>query len=258
MVKQFFRGRQLLITLLMIVGALVLVRLGFWQLDRLAQRRAINSAIASRQAEPPVPLTPALAADTTQEYRRVELRGVFDSKQEIVLRNRSLDGVTGVHVITPLRFTGADGAPEAVLVDRGWLPNIAASAEARAAYAAPAGEVTVVGQIRRSQENFGGPADPPFSAVRPRLDAWFLVNIPRITEQLGYPLLPVFVEQLPTTDDPDLPRRDPLTDLGEGPHLGYAIQWFAFSVILLVGYVVFVLRRQRLAAGNGRGERVKG
>lgn len=250
MVKQFFRGRQLLVTLLMIVGALVLVRLGIWQLDRLAQRRAINSAIASRQAEPPVPLAPALAADTTQEYRRVELHGVFDSTQEIVLRNRSLDGATGVHVITPLRFTGADGAPLAVLVDRGWLPNIAASAEARAAYAAPAGEVALVGQIRRSQENFGGPADPPFTAERPRLDAWFLVNIPRITEQVGYPLLPVFVEQLPATGDPDLPRRDPLTDLGEGPHLGYAIQWFAFSVILLVGYVVFVLRRQRLAAGT--------
>ena len=250
MVKQFFRGRQLLATLLMIVGALVLARLGIWQLDRLAQRRAINTAIASRQAEPPVPLTPALAADPAQEYRRVELRGVFDPAQEIVLRNRSVDGVTGVHVLTPLRFTGADGAPLAVLVDRGWLPNIAASAAARAPYAAPTGESTLVGQIRRSQEHFGGPADPPFTAERPRLDAWFLVNIPRITEQAGYPLLPVFVEQLPAAGDPGLPRRDPLTDLGEGPHMAYAVQWFAFAVILLVGYVVFVLRRQRLAAGR--------
>lgn len=245
MIKLLFRGRRLWMTLAVLAGGLVLARLGIWQLDRLAQRRAINAAIQARQAQPPAPLNAALAQDTTQEYRRVELRGVFDQSQEIVQRNRTLGGASGVHVLTPLRLSGAPGDQPAVLVDRGWLPLGQADAAARAAYAAPGGEVTLLGQIRRSQADFGGPDDPPLSAERPRLDAWFHVDIPRIAQQTGYPLLPVFVEQLPAPGDPELPKRDPLTDLGEGPHLGYAIQWFAFALILLAGYLAINYQRRR-------------
>lgn len=245
MLNQLFRGWRLWQTLAVVLIALLFVRLGIWQLDRLSQRRAINAAIQSRMAEQPAPLTPELAQASGQEYRRVVLRGVFDPAQEVVLRNRTLDGAPGVHVLTPLRFAGPGGAPLAVLVDRGWLPLSRAGAEQRQAYAPPAGQVELLGQIRRSQENFGGPDDPPLSAERPRLDAWFHVDIPRISQQTGYALLPVFVEQLAAPGDPELPKPDPLADLGEGPHLGYAIQWFAFAVIALVGYGVFSYQQAR-------------
>ncbi|HNP70890.1 MAG TPA: SURF1 family protein [Kouleothrix sp.] len=245
MFEALFRGRRLWATLAVVAGALILARLGIWQLDRLAQRRAVNAAIGARRAEPAAQLNTALAQDATQEYRRVELRGVFDSAQEIVQRNRTLDGAPGVHVLTPLRFTDAQGHQLAVLVDRGWLPQSMAGPAERAAYAAPGGQVALLGQIRRSQEDFGGPSDPPLSAERPRLDAWFHVDPQRVAQQTGYPLLPVFIEQLPAAGDPALPKRDPLTDLGEGPHLGYAIQWFAFAVILLVGYLALSYQRLR-------------
>lgn len=245
MFNQLFRGRHLWRTLGVVLIALVFARLGIWQLDRLAQRRAINTAIQSRMAEPPAALTPELAQASGQEYRRVALRGTYDASQELVLRNRTLEGAPGVHVLTPLRYAGPDGAPLAVLVDRGWLPLSQSGAEQRQAYAAPAGEVQLLGQIRRSQEDFGGPDDPPFTAERLRLDAWFHVDIPRIGQQTGYPLLPVFVEQLPAPGDPALPKPDPLADLGEGPHLGYAIQWFAFALIALVGYGAFSYQQAR-------------
>jgi surfeit locus 1 family protein len=241
MLKDLFRGRRLLITTLVLAGAVVLCRLGIWQLDRLAQRRAINATIAARMSDPPVPLTKALAEMDGQEYRRVEVRGVFDSSQEIVQRNRALNGAPGVHVLTPLRLSGSDAA---VLVDRGWLPQGESTPDTRRAYAAPTGEVQVQGQIRRSQEDAGAPFDPPLSADRPRLDAWFHVDTTRIGQQTGYQLLPVFIEQLPAPGDLALPRPDPTTDLGEGPHLSYAIQWFSFALILLVGYVAFVYRQR--------------
>lgn len=249
MVQAFFRGRQLWMTLLVIIGAIVLCRLGIWQLDRLAQRRAINATIAARMADPVVPLTAALAAADGQEYRHVEARGVFDPSHEIVLRNRALDGAPGMHVLTPLHLSGSDAA---VLIDRGWLPQSQSDAGVRQAYGAPAGEVVVIGQLRRSQENFGAPYDPAFSAERPRLDAWFHVDIARIAQQTGYALLPMFVEQLPAPGDPPLPRRDPTTDLGQGPHLSYAIQWFAFALILVVGYVAFVHQQRRKSAEGSR------
>lgn len=239
MLKALFSGRRLWATLLVVVGIAITCRLGIWQLDRLAQRRAINATIDTRMAQPPAALAAPLADPAALEYRRVEVRGVYDPAQEIVLRNRALDGAPGVHVLTPLRLSGAGVA---VLIDRGWIPLDQADQADRGAFAPPAGEVAVVGVVRRSQEDAGGPADPPLAAGQSRRDAWFRVDIPRIEQQAGYPLLPLFVEQQPASGDPPLPRRVATTDLGEGPHLGYAIQWFAFALILLVGYLAFTRR----------------
>jgi len=236
-------------TLLVIVGTLALGRLGIWQLDRLAQRRAINSSLNTRIAQPAARLDGAAIDPATMEYRRVEARGIYDSAQEIVLRNRELDGMPGVHILTPLRISGS---ATAVLVDRGWIPRDQADPSARSAFAAPQGEVLVVGIARRSQEDLGGPQDPPLGPDRPRLDAWFRVNVAGIQQQAGYALLPIFIEQQPdpasagvSPGDPALPRRAPIADLGEGPHLGYAVQWFGFAIILLVGYIVFTYQQAR-------------
>ena len=249
MIKALFSGRRLWMTLLVIVGALALGRLGIWQLDRLAQRRAYNSALNSRMAQPALTLDGAAIDPAALEYRRVEAHGVYDSAQEIVLRNRELDGVPGVHVLTPLRISGSDMA---VLVDRGWIPRDLSDPAARAAFAAPPGEVLVAGIARRSQEDTGGPQDPPLGPDRPRLDAWFRVNIARIQQQTGYPLLPIFIEEQPmpassgtSPNGSELPRRVTTTDLGEGPHMSYAIQWFAFAIILVAGYIAFTYQQAR-------------
>ena len=86
------------------------------------------------------------------------------------------------------------------------------------------------------------PADPPLGPDLPRLDAWFRVDLPRIQEQTPYPLLPVYVEQAPEPgrSGPPWPQ-DPIA-LSEGSHLSYALQWFAFATILLVGYVARAIR----------------
>jgi surfeit locus 1 family protein len=241
MLKILFTGRQLWATLLVIASAAVCCRLGIWQLDRLAQRRAQNAWIDARMAAPPMQLTGAPVDPNALDYRQVEVRGVYDPSVEIVLRNRALEGVPGVHIITPLRLHGNNAA---VLVDRGWVPLDHSSPEARRAFAEP-GEIVVQGVARHSEEDAGGPQDPPLAAGQLRRDSWFRVNIRQIEQQVGYKLLPVFIEQQPTPGAPKLPRRIPTTDLGEGPHLSYTIQWFAFAAILLVGYPAFVYQRRR-------------
>ena len=247
MIRNLFTGRRLWMTPLVIIGALILGRLGIWQLDRLAQRRAFNSSLNTRMAQPALTLAGAAIDPDALEYRRVEVRGVYDPAQEIVLRNRELDGTPGVHVLTPLRLSGSDTA---VLVDRGWIPRDQADQAARKAFAAPPGEVLVTGIARRSQEDVGGPQDPPLGPERPRLDAWFRVKIDSIQQQAGYPLLPIFIEQQPAPGDPELPRRVATADLGEGPHRGYAVQWFAFAIILVVGYIAFIYTQTQWAPNH--------
>jgi surfeit locus 1 family protein len=240
MLKLLFTGRRLWLTLLVLVGALVCCRLGIWQLDRLAQRRAQNALIDERMAQSAVALDGAPVDPAVLDYQRVEVRGVYDPAQEIVLRNRALDGSPGVHVLTPLRLDGGDAA---VLVDRGWLPLELAAPAARRAYAEPPGPAVVQGIARRSQSGAGGPQDPPLPAGESRRDAWFRVDIAAIEQQVGYRLLPVFIELQPAPGDPQLPRRVATTDLGEGSHLSYTVQWFSFAAILVVGYLAWTYQQ---------------
>jgi surfeit locus 1 family protein len=227
------------ITLGVILVMLGLLRLGIWQLERLEQRRATNALIASRLNQPPLQLTGQAIDAETNEYRSIVVTGTYDHSQEVVLRNRSRGGVPGMDILTPLRMTGSD---QSVLVNRGWVPLLQAEAAARQQFVV-AGTVTVTGIVRKPQAPIGswGPQDQRRDGQR--LDSWFRADVARIAEQIPYPILPFYIEQLPVPGAPDLPHPQPNIELGEGPHLGYAIQWFSFATILVCGYAAFVVTR---------------
>jgi len=221
-----------------------MVGLGFWQLARLRERQASNIEIRARLAQPPQTLT--AATGELPEYQPVQAQGTYDFAQEIVLKNRAHDGQPGVHVLTPLRLA----AGGAVLVDRGWIPYLEADAVARTPYQQPTGLVAVIGIARRSQSRSAPflPADPTASPTGPRLDAWFWPDIAQIQIQTPYRLLPFYIELAPVPGAPALPAGGYEVDLSDGPHLSYAIQWFSFSLILLVGSTVLWRRGRRRAA----------
>ena len=193
MVRYIFTGKRLIATFLVLIGVVALCGLGMWQLDRHSQRAALNARIAAGLAQSPVALE-TVGDPQSLDYRLVTARGEFDPTHEVLLRNRSFNGVTGYHVITPLRLSGRN---EAVLVDRGWIPLTEASPDVRRKFNPPAGEMVVTGIARQPETYVGGPQDPPLSPERPRLDAWFRVDVARIQEQTPYPLLPLFIEVQP-------------------------------------------------------------
>src|SRR5258708_6022169 len=98
--------------------AIVCVRLGFWQLDRLGQRRARNAILAARLALPPLTVDRETSPDSARQ-RRLIARGVYDFAGELIGAGRSFDGTPGLALVTPLRLK--DGS--AVFVDRGWVPS---------------------------------------------------------------------------------------------------------------------------------------
>jgi surfeit locus 1 family protein len=231
----------------LLVAALTMIGLGVWQLGRLQERRALNADIRRRLSEPPLALDGSSLADAAQwEYRRVIVRGVFDFSQEIVQRNRAHQQAPGVHVITPLKIAGS---ATAILVDRGWIPYESGAPAARAAYQTPAGEVAVEGVLRASQTRPYPflPADPTRGPDDSRLDQWYWLNVEQIQQQIPYPLLPMFVELAPS--EPAGPIQLPISgyeiDLSDGPHLSYAIQWFAFAAIAVVGPLAYWVQQRR-------------
>ena len=72
-------------------------------------------------------------------------------------------------------------------------------------------------------------------------------DVARIAEQLPYPILPAYVQlqtQQPAQAGPR-PAVLPEPVLDEGPHLSYAIQWFIFTTIAIVGYPLILRRKAR-------------
>lgn len=204
--------------------AALCVRLGIWQLDRLETRRARNATIVAARTRPPIELQGwGLSADSARD-RRIHARGVYDFAHERRWPGRTRQDAPGVALLTPLRL--ADGA--AVFIDRGWVPSADAWHVDLGAWREP--ESAAVNGL-------GLPAP------RDRGD----VNPAALADSLPYPVLPFVVVQLP--GDSGAARSRPLrwaaAAPNNGPHLSYAIQWFSFAVIVVVGTVALLRKSCR-------------
>lgn len=221
---------------------IICVRLGFWQLDRLEQRRSWNTHVLTQLGLPVIDLADADLPASDLEYRRMVVTGEWQREDEILLRNRSLNDQPGYHLVTPLLVEDLGWA---VLVDRGWVPFDAGEGQGLARYVQP-GTVTVEGILLPSEEepSWSILADPTLGPDDEALQAWRVLSIERIQAQLNYPLFDYYLA-LPNLDEAavDAPIPDPNIDLSEGPHLGYAIQWFSFAAIAVVGGGYWLRRR---------------
>lgn len=237
-----FSRRWWFATLLVLAAAAVMIRLGIWQLDRLEQRRAFNTQVESARKQLALDLNEGQLADIAQmEWRAVQFAGEYDFANQVAVRNQYYAGQYGYHLMTPLLSQGI-----AVVVDRGWIPADSNSTpEDWRKYDVP-GEVKVAGQIRLGQGKpaFGGIADA-LPADGSKLHVWNNANIEQIAHQLPYPILPVYIQQNydPLDEEPPIPFQ-PTLELTEGPHFGYALQWFTFAAILLIGYPFFIGKQE--------------
>lgn len=241
MLRKMFSWKWLFTTLLVFAGTAVCIRLGLWQLDRLEQRRAFNAQVETMRAASPLDLNESTPQDiASMEWRSVIISGEYDFENQVALRNQYNEGIYGFHLITPLLSKGT-----AVLVDRGWIPaGSDSSAEDWRVYDEP-GTVIVTGQVRLGQGKpaFGGVADaPPMNGTR--LEVWNNLDLEKISAQIPYPILGVYIQPVvdPGDTTPPIPYQ-PIIELTEGSHFGYALQWFTFAVILFVGYP-FYLNKQ--------------
>jgi surfeit locus 1 family protein len=250
-ILHIFSRRWLLATVLVVAGVALCVRLGIWQLQRLDQRRAFNGRVEAQIDQAPLALTSeALQADLyNMEYRQVVVTGKYDHTQQIAIANQSWGNEWGVDLVTPLVISGTQ---QAILVDRGWIPGNAYQSGDWSQYDEP-GIVEVRGVLRRPQTHadFGRRTDPTLGPDEPRRSAWNFVNIEELSKQTSYPLLSAYLQEAPDPQWTSMPyRSQPKIELTEGPHMGYALQWFTFATLLGVGYPFFIRRQERAPRGQ--------
>lgn len=198
-----------------VVIAAACVRLAFWQLDRLALRRERNATIEAAFREPPIPAEQALR-DSVSRFRRVIAAGRWDYAREATIPGRTRSGSPGVHIVTPMLLAGGT----TVFVNRGWV------------YSPDARTVELTRWHEGEQGEVVGYIDEVPSSLRATVARPYLVALTDTTSSA-----------VPEASRPA--RLSPPAFRDEGPHLNYAVQWFSFAAIALIGTPFVVRRRLR-------------
>jgi surfeit locus 1 family protein len=229
--------RTVLFVITLLVAATA-TGLGFWQLRRLAARRAANrEAIAARTLPPQ-----AVNRDWPPlSQRRAVISGRFVEDHEFILRGRVVQGVPAVQVVTPLRLPDRDTA---VLVNRGFVPAPDATDPGNATWSEP-GDITLHGVLLPGPDR--GDGDPITNNGR---ETWRAMDLSAMRRRLPFPVASVYlVAEADSGSDTHTirgrlyPIRAEPPELTEGPHLSYAIQWFGIALASIAFGLVFVLRR---------------
>ncbi len=219
--------------LLAFVAVVAFVYFGLWQLQRLDERQQQNAEVRANTAQSIEPVGEAQGA----EWVRVSAVGTYQPEDQILVRSRSQDGISGYHVLTPLEY-----APGQVLiVNRGFVPlGIGNNDVDGVTTEIPLEVVTVEGVLRATQiRGRLGPTDPPEG----KLEKIARVDIARISQQLDAEVYDYWLQLSEQQPAQELyPVYVPLPELDEGPHLAYAVQWFTFALVVIIGYPV-ILRK---------------
>jgi surfeit locus 1 family protein len=227
-----------------------MVLLGLWQLRRLDEKRDLKATVEARQEEPAadvrtvVPEGAVVGDDAVEAvvHRSVTATGTYADDDSFVVENRTFNGASGAWVLTPLVLD--DGS--AVVVNRGFLGfNREGVIDPPPS---PEGQVVVEGLLLESETRGRFGASDPDEGT---LDVLARVDLERVSEQVDYDVLPLYVQLISSTpgevNAEGVPELVPLgrPEPSEGPHLSYAVQWFTFTIIAVVGYALLLRRVAR-------------
>jgi len=232
--------RPLLAVALLAVAAVICASLGFWQLGRAGEARALTERVALAAAEAPVPLRTSDRAAETLRYVRVEIAGRYVPERQILADNVVHDGTAGYDVLTP--FEPLDGGPW-LMVNRGWVP---ANPDRRVLPDVPVdgGTRIVTGMLDALPVPGLRLGEPPTAESRAPLTVISFPTVGDLETLLGRPL---FGYQLLL--DAEQPggyvRKLPAPSLAPEKHLAYAAQWWLFGSIAGGGAVVIAWRSLR-------------
>jgi len=216
--------RRMIVPLLIgLLGGAILIALGIWQVNRLAEKEALLARIDQRIADAPLPL-PATPNPEADRYMPVSAPGRFTGEHVDVLVSRKQIG-PGVRVVEVFETGG-----RRILVDRGFLPDDQRDAPRES------GPATVEGNLHWPEETDGFTPPPD-----PKTGLWFARDVAAMAKALNTE--PTFIVARRQTGGAIEPM--PVDSSGiPNDHRNYAITWFSLAAVWL-GMTAYLLWRIR-------------
>lgn len=220
-------SRWISFTALVLVAIIGFGFLSRWQFERAEQHRKERLTIEQGQ------VIPETQTDVTinPEFSRVTVSGTY-LDQDILVRQRPLDGGNGYWVLTPLQ---PEANVDKLWVLRGWLSASTQAQEVPPIPNAPTGSVTIEGAIRVFEEPRANVSGLPDSVIS-RMSL----------EELAFAgAAQGKVLQLIQSNPPDNLIPVPLPEVDEGQNISYAIQWILFAIVAMSGWFIFLRREAK-------------
>ena len=227
--------------ILSLVGVLILVMLGNWQMRRKAWKRDLIQLVQERIGSEPVDiesLSQRALEGKDIRYQPIKVTGAFDFAHErfyfLPFKNQ-----TGWHVFTPLRLSSGD----IVFIDRGFVPESFKQQNSRRD-GLPTGQVEIEGLARPFQDNQG--MFVPDN--NPRDNQWYWRDGKALYDSMpGYQgqRFAFMIDAKKSAQYGKWPRAGVTRIKFQDKHLGYALTWYGLALTLVGVFGVFSYVRLR-------------
>jgi surfeit locus 1 family protein len=224
-------GKLMLFSLLLLP---LLTGLGFWQLERAAEKRTIQESWRKQQALAPVPFEEITFSSQT-DFRRVSLRGRFDAEHYWLLENRILDGNLGYEVLMPFYLASDSAKADLVLVNRGWVAA-GAYRNQLPEFGTPAGIIRISGSLVEPSDNrfIKGNVDQKGEWPRKILEIDLESLGAQLQSEMDQTAIHNAVLQIDADNAAALNVHWQPINMTPSKHQGYAVQWFSMAFVLLI------------------------
>ncbi|WP_179952105.1 SURF1 family protein [Marinicella rhabdoformis] len=225
-----------LFTALWLAIFLLMLRLGFWQLNRAEEKRELLDHLSEST---PLEVTDAASVSKVPRFRTIQVKGEWDSEVAFYLENQFHDGQVGFHVYSVMSFF--DGAVFA-LVNRGWVKQISAAKDpvtARQVWTLLQGDWPRPGVQLGEQTLTDDEKQQVTYLTEDVTKKWLKSRFCGQKNNKDCIILP-FIFKLNQLM-PDGYERDWKSQMmPPEKHQAYAVQWFTMSLVLFLLYLVFL------------------
>ena len=241
LLKNYIFKFKLIPTLIFAITFCGFIVLCFWQIDRADQKNVLNSNYTDRQQEAIIVLDKNNVIDEKSSllWRKVEFEGSFINKQNIILDNQIFNQIAGFNIITPFKIRGSDSL---VLINRGWHPNLKNRET-----------LPIINEISDERILQGHIASFPVSGIKlgknnietlnSQIFRFQRLDAAELNYFFSAKIMPYMIYLDPIIDK-ELYGNFKLPAPDSQKNYGYAFQWFAFAITLLIIFIRLSMKRK--------------
>ena len=232
---------KFLTSILTLIFITLFAYLGMWQLDRAEYKRNLYTEFENRQSSSETDFNQEANNKLDKQaliWKRIKVRGEFLEQYQILLDNQVEDTHAGYFVYTPFKI---DQSEKVVLVNRGWLianTDRTVSPE----LVMTNGPVEINAVVKDTPRTGLLLKELPPEKLKETIYRVQRIDINELEDLTQQKLLPYIVRLEPESKHGYIKKwRKPGS--GENTHNGYAFQWFAFAVVLLIIYLALNIKK---------------